>query len=599
MNTFDTTIKRNKTSYIHPKCGRLAKVCFAYKRVGSNFTEKEMNRDSIKQYRIDEEKESFLWENADFVFDSSSLLDLYFTPKSSREKISEEIFKKLSERLWLPAHVQFEYLKNREKTIKKPITEKYEPLKKKIQKIGTTATSEISKRLEEIIRETEKDDKHPHIGQSALEDFKKQIEDFLKLNKTFEEEILKEVSTVEKEIIGVEKDDDVLKSLETYFKIGREFSFDEIIEITKEGKHRYEYKIPPGYGDFYNNEKQGTQIFGDLIIWKQILEYSKERKKPIIFITNDISKDNDWCYLDKKATESRIYSPREELIKEIKDYSSVDFWMYNLPQFLYQANRRLESSIKDETIQNFYQYVNTKNSKSQYLSFKCNNCGKIHKYNSANFNLDFEYVGGSERSMGTENQYEAEENFKCNCGKNINVKFDIWEYPLGIHNYDNVTIDGAKLLESFYFTIDFYEDDEPDFITCHTCEGNNEGMGNFVRFDSNIGLVNEYTPENPKSEHKSVNAGSCDWCSSLHIECPDCSAITLMDQNYSNIDIECEGGCGLIFKLDTTNDRENLGEFELILVDDRIKKCESCGENFIDENHLGICEPCEEKYNNE
>lgn len=558
----------------------------------------KMDRNSIKQYRIDEEKESFLWENADFVFDSSALLDLYFTPKKSREKISEEIFKKLTDRLWLPSHVQFEYLKNREKTIKKPIIDKYEPLKKKIDKIGINSISEISKNLEAIIRETEKDDKHPHLKQNTLDVYKKHLDEFLKYSKTFEEDILKEVSNVEKEIINVEKDDDVLKSLEVYFKIGREFSFNEIIEITKEGKHRYEFKIPPGYGDFYNKEKIGTQIFGDLIIWKQILEYSKERGKPIIFITNDITKDNDWCYRDEKASELRIYSPREELIKEIKDYSSVDFWMYNLPQFLYEANKRIKSNIKEETIQNFFQYVNTKNSRSQFLSFKCNNCAKIHKYKASNFNLDFDYVGGSERSMGTENQYVAEENFKCNCGNDIDVKFEVWEYPLGVHNYDDINIEGAKLLESFYFTIDFYED-EDDFTTCHTCDGNNEGMGNFVRFDSNIELINEYSQEDSKSEYNSVNSGSCDWCNSLHIECPECSSITLMDQNFSNENIECEGGCGLIFKLDTSDDRENLGEFNLILVDDRIKNCESCGEKFVDKNYNGICEKCEEEYNNE
>jgi len=558
-----------------------------------------MDRNSIKQYRIDEEKEAYLWENADFVFDSSSLLDLYFSPKASREKISEEIFKKLSERLWLPSHVQFEYLKNREKTIKKPIKEKYEPLKKKIQKIGSTTITEIYKRVDEIIRETVKDDKHPHIEQKILKDFKKQVEAFITQNKTFEENISKEFSKVEKEITDVEDDDDVLKSLETYFKVGREFSFDEIIEITKEGKHRYEFKIPPGYGDFYDKEKQGTQIFGDLIIWKQILEYSKKRGKPIIFITNDITKDNDWCYLDKKATESRIYSPREELIKEIKDHSSVDFWMYNLPQFLYQANERIESNIQEETIQNFFQFINNKNSKSQHLSFKCNSCGRTQKHHKSEFDLDFDCISGSKRNMGTENQYLAEEHFKCNCGNDIIAKFEVWEYPEGVHNYDDLTLEGAKILESFYFTIDFYDDDEPDFITCHICDGNKEGMGNFVRFDRDLDLDNEYVDKSPKSEYSSVSCGNCDWCSSLHIECPDCGAITLMDSNCSNENIECEGGCGLIFKLDTTNDRENLGEFDLKLIDDRIKECSGCGEKFIDESLTGICERCEEKYNEE
>jgi len=559
-----------------------------------------MDKDSIKPYRLDEEKELELWKNAEIVFDSSALLDLYFLPKSARERIISEVFEKLPDRLWLPFHVQYEYLKNREKTIKKPIKDKYNPLRAKIQKIRTSSNAQILKKLEEIKRETEKDDKHPHIEQTLLDDFKKKTEDFLAQNKSFEEEILKKIQEVEKEIKEVEQDDDVLNSLEKYFRIGREFTFEEIIEITKEGKHRYEYRIPPGYGDFYSKEKIGTQIFGDLIIWKQILEHTKESKKPIIFITNDITKNNDWCYLDENATEKRILSPREELIKEIKDFSGVDFWMYNLPQFLYESNKRIDSTIPDETIQNYFQFINNRETKSQNLKFKCDNCNKIQTYHKSDFNLDFEFVGSSSRSMGEENQYVSEEDLQCNnCGHQINIKFGVWEYPVGAHNYDDIEIDGGKLLESFHFTIDFFEENEPDFITCHSCSGSRDGMGNFVRLDGEIELINEFTADSPKSEFDSAVCGNCDWCNTIHIVCPDCTSITEIEQFRYNENIECEGGCGLIFNADNSNDRENLGEFDLRLIDDRIVKCESCGDDFIDKENTGICEECEKKYNDE
>ncbi|MCH4830932.1 PIN-like domain-containing protein [Flavobacterium columnare] len=558
-----------------------------------------MDRNIIKPYKITEDKETILWKDAIIVFDSSALLDLYYSPKSERQKIDTEIFTELKDRLWLPNHVQYEFLKNRENKIKKPIAEKYEPLKKKIENLTTIQKSEIPKRIDEIIRETIKGDKHPHLKQDTLNDFKIIVEDFVKKTEEFQKKILGEISIVEKEITDVENDDDVLNSLETHFKVGREYSFAEIIEITKEGKHRYEFKIPPGYGDYYNGEKKGTQIFADLIIWKQILEFSKEVKKSIIFITNDTKKDEDWCYIDKKATEQRIHSPREELIKEIKDNSSVDFWMYNLPQFLYQAKKHLNSTIKDETIQNLFQFINTKKNRSNYLKFKCNNCGRIHKYDESEFNLEFECVGGSERSMGSENQYQAEEHFKCSCGNEIDVKFELWEYPTGIHNYDNIEIENAELLDSFNFTIDFYEDEEDNFIICHSCDGNRDGMGNFVRFDNNIELDNEFIDKIPESEYSSVSCGNCEWCNSLHIECPECGATTLMDENFGNKNIECEGGCGLIFKMDTTDDRENLGEYKLRLVDIRIKECADCGEKFVDEQNIEICEECEAKYNEE
>ena len=116
--------------------------------------------------------------------------------------------------------------------------------------------------------------------------------------------------------------------------------------------HRYEHSIPPGYKD--KNDKIGFQIFGDLIIWKQIIEYASEIQKPIIFICNDLKED--WCYIDG-TTEKRIKSPREELIKEISDEANIDFWMYNLAQFLYKSNEYLFSSsetiIDDDKISKF------------------------------------------------------------------------------------------------------------------------------------------------------------------------------------------------------------------------------------------------------
>ncbi|WP_343487373.1 PIN domain-containing protein [Allomuricauda sp. d1] len=557
-----------------------------------------MNKKAIQPYRLSEEKEARLWANAEIIFDSSALLDFYFLPKTARKKISIEVFKKLKDRLWLPHHVQYEYLKNREKTIRKPIEEKYKPLRQKIQKIGFSANSQILKKIEEIKRETFKDDKHPHLDQSHLDKFKENTEQFLAHSKTFEEEILKAVETIEKEIQELEDNDDVLSTLEKYFKVGREYSFEEIIEITKEGKHRYEFKIPPGYGDFYGKEKKGTQIFGDLIIWKQILEYAKENQKPIIFITNDIAKDNDWCYRDTKATEPRILSPREELIKEIKDFSGVEFWMYNWPQFLYESNKRLQSTIQEETIQNLFQFIGSREVKGNSLKFKCNNCSKIQSFDKSDFDLNFEFVGSSDRSMGAENQYVAEEELNCgNCSNPILVKFGVWEYPVGAHNYDDVEIEGAELLDSFHFTIDFHEDDHHDFITCQACSGNRDGVGNFVRMDGDRALVNEYPPDHPKGKYDSVTCGHCDWCNTIHIVCPDCTSINEIEQFRYDENIECEGGCGLVFNADSSNDRENLGEFDLKLMDDRVKHCESCGENFIDESNTGICEECENAYN--
>jgi hypothetical protein len=433
-----------------------------------------MNRDCIKLYSLTDKREEFLWKDAIFVFDSSALLDIYFVPKIARTEIYTDVFEKLSNRLWMPSHIQYEYMNNRERCIDKPIYEKYKPLKKKLQGINIKAfiyikKTELSNKIDEISMESKKEDKHPYpyIEQTKIDEFKKNIDATIsrielfissesKQIDCFRQNVLKQIENAENEIISTKDSDDVLEALDKFFEIGREYSYDEILEITKEGKHRYEFKIPPGYGD--EKEKKGMQIFGDLIIWKQILEYSKEVKKPIIFITNDIKKE-DWCYFDKTENKGHIFRPREELIKEIKDFSDVDFWMYSFPQFLMNANKYLKSTIKEEVIQNVSEFLNT-------IKFKCDECRRIHKYHKSDFDLDFECVGGSERKMGFENHYVAEEYIECKCGNEIHITFEVWEYPMGIHNYDSIKIDGAELIESFYFTFDFYGKFDDDDFSC-------------------------------------------------------------------------------------------------------------------------------------
>lgn len=565
----------------------------------------KMKRENIDSYFMNSEKEDRLWKNAIFVFDSSAILDFYFLPNQTRDKIYKKVFVELPERLWIPAHVEFEFLKNREKIIGKPITEKYKPLKTKIQSLGKSFITDIQKRIDEISRDTSKDDKHPHIDQTEINQIKVQTDDFKDELKKFQEAVLKRIEKVEKEIIDVKDNDDVLKAIEDYFLVGDEYSFTRITEITKEGKHRYQFKIPPGYGDLDKKDKKGTQIFGDLIIWNQILDFSKEKNLPIVFIINDIKKDEDWCYLDKKATEDRIEKPREELIKEIKDHSNVEFWMYNLPQFLYHANKYLKAKIEEETIQNISQLLNTKDPRSEYLKFECNSCGKIHSYHESEFDLDFECIESSKRKIGTENHYEAIEYFNCRCGNEVIASFNIWEYPVETHNNDSVELDGAKLLESFYFTIDFFEDDyEPDLITCKECTGDKDEMGNMVEFHNRMDLINEYDNTHENHKFSSVISGKCDWCDTLHFRCAKCGAANTLPETKHDKEIECEGGCGLIYFVDTSNNTDHIrddyiGEFDLKLHDNRIKKCGSCGKGFIDIDMVEICDNCETKYNEE
>ena len=66
--------------------------------------------------------------------------------------------------------------------------------------------------------------------------------------------------------------------------------------IKEKCKHRFKNEIPPGYKD---KKKDGTEC-GDLILWYQILNMAKDKKLPIILVTDD--KKEDWWWISAGKT---------------------------------------------------------------------------------------------------------------------------------------------------------------------------------------------------------------------------------------------------------------------------------------------------------
>lgn len=70
-------------------------------------------RKTIKnRIMLSESEKKSLWENAIFVFDTNTLLELYRIPRSSAYSIIEAI-ERISDRIWLPKQVALEFGKNR------------------------------------------------------------------------------------------------------------------------------------------------------------------------------------------------------------------------------------------------------------------------------------------------------------------------------------------------------------------------------------------------------------------------------------------------------------------------------------------------------
>jgi|GEM_PF-3519286 len=245
----------------------------------------------------------------------------------------------------MPYQVNYEFQKNREKVVLKPI-ESYKELNIESTKVKAHF-SDLQKVVEQIKSKTKKDDKHPYIDQSLFDSFDAVNQSYKDGLDELCEKINEAVRVNSEEIRKTLNSDRLFQAIDTFFEVGNEFTWEQLRVIIEEGTKRYELEIPPGYEDLNgSNKKIGISAFGDLIIWKEILEYAKKSKKPIIFVSNDLKAD--WCYRAKSS--SRIEAPREELIKEMLDYAGVEFWMYSNAQLLYFAKMYLESQIEQEQI---------------------------------------------------------------------------------------------------------------------------------------------------------------------------------------------------------------------------------------------------------
>src|SRR5205823_2954818 len=83
-------------------------------------------------------------------------------------------------------------------------------------------------------------------------------------------------------------------------KVGPATPPEKLSDIYKEGDKRYKVEIPPGFKDQNPKEKPFPKNHGDYVIWCQIIEFAKAKKKPIIFITDD--EKEDWWRLHNGRT---------------------------------------------------------------------------------------------------------------------------------------------------------------------------------------------------------------------------------------------------------------------------------------------------------
>lgn len=284
-----------------------------------------MKKKFSEYYKLNDKEIKEHWKQDIFSFDANVLLNLYrYTP--STRKAFFDLLSKIKDRIWIPYQAAYEYQKNRLSVINAQ-KEAY----KEIRDILEKKKNEIETKLNTF-------KKHPYL---LTNDLKRQIESSFKA-------ISKDLDRFESDHPDYLATDPILDELTMILDdcIGDDFEQQELEKIYKEGKKRYVDEVPPGYKDLKEKKSSPDRsLYGDLIVWKQVVEKAKDITSSVIFVTDDLK--DDWWYKFK----GRTIGPRPELIKEYRVNTGKRINIYQADRFLEYANKNLELETTKEAIE--------------------------------------------------------------------------------------------------------------------------------------------------------------------------------------------------------------------------------------------------------
>lgn len=438
------------------------------------------NKDKTGYFKLSLEEEEYLWNKAIVVLDTSTLGNLYCMAEEPKQ-ILLDIFEIVKKRIWLPGHVVYEYKKNRGDLIERSFAAYNTPS-------FSTFINGYSSEMNTFLADHRSDNYHPYLEYRSLDKIEK-ADKIIRENLKIIKEEIKAQYAIRLESLKKEQEDDKVKGFVEGVANGEPFDFNAQMAIVKEGELRYRNLIPPGYEDAppFTQKKQGLQRYGDLIVWKEILQYAQENQVPILFVCNDLK--NDWYHFEgKKPTNT----PRHELIKEFQDETGQLFWMYGLKDFIHKLEEKYKDSqylplfpkleivkrvlINNENKQKGYTYKNP----SDVMEIQCDECEDIIILRKDEIDWEWEYVDSEMSENDIVIEYEHREDIQCCEGHLITLIFRIWEnQSWGVVSSD-IECEGGSVIEEFDF-----EDTIPDPVqpeedeVCQKCgqHGPTDEMG--------------------------------------------------------------------------------------------------------------------------
>ncbi|MGI2801063.1 PIN-like domain-containing protein, partial [Photobacterium damselae] len=298
-------------------------------------------------YNLNTESLKNVWsdKNTLFIFDTNVLLNLYGYAQQTREDFFK-ILDMINTKIWIPYHVGLEYQRRRLDVVK---NEKavFNDIEQNLEKILSIFRQDFEKlalkrRFPQLAMDTDK----------LQEKINKNISDYKK-----------SVLCWNKEQPCVRSHDPIRQEIDKRFndRIGEKPESQEWLNnIYTEGKDRFEKRIPPGFCDSKKSKNEDTHFYydglyyerqyGDLILWKQLIDrVSLDDVSAVVFITDD-AKDDWWFNINSNG--KKQVGPLAELQAEIYREANIDkFHMYTTSQFLKDGQVNLKVNVDMSSIE--------------------------------------------------------------------------------------------------------------------------------------------------------------------------------------------------------------------------------------------------------
>ena len=155
----------------------------------------------------------------------------------------------------------------------------------------------------------------------------------------FKENVNKEIEQIKDETIPTFDDNnDLVFDFVQKHKPASPFTIKDKLHISIWGEQRIKLDLKPGKKDY--KEKKGFNKFGDIFIWKEILD-APETLHSCYFITNE-TKDDWWKEQDSDEFDSFLVSEFKEL------HPSTEFKAFHFPDFCIHFSSRFTNSALEE-----------------------------------------------------------------------------------------------------------------------------------------------------------------------------------------------------------------------------------------------------------